>query len=111
MAEEATIGFINGRWTKNKSDLRVVEDSEIIHVHEFKGAVAKVERGYGLTINLGKFESARVDVFITVPCHVEDIENADTFAKKWCSDRIRQEVANIRGGGKNGNGNGKKPNF
>lgn len=110
MAEHATIGFINGRWTKSKKDLRVVEDSEVVEVHNFKGEVAKVERGFGLTLNLGKFESARVDVHITVPCHVEDIENADEFAKQWCASRIKQEVANIRGGN-GGDKGGKTPNF
>jgi len=110
MAQEATIGFINGRWTKSKKDLRVVEDSEVIEVHDFKTEVAKVERGFGLTLNLGKFESARVDVHVTVPCHVEDIDAADEFAKAWCSKRIKAEVASIRGGGDK-KSNGDKPNF
>jgi len=110
MSEHATVAFINGRWTKSKKDLRVVEDSEVVEVHDFKGGeVAKVERGFGLTLNLGKFESARVDVHITVPCHVEDIDNADEFAKEWCAKRIRKEVANIRGG--NGDNKGSTPNF
>jgi len=109
MAQEATIAFISGRWTKNKRDLRVVDDSEVVEVHNFKTDVATVERGFGLTLNLGKFESARVDVRLTVPCHVEDIDAADEFAKDWCSKRIKSEVASIRGG--TGKGNSDKPNF
>ena len=110
MAEHATMAFISGRWTKSRKDLRVVDKDEIIEIHQFKGPVATVERGYGLTISMGPktFEFARVDVRIVVPCHVEDIDNADEFAKNWAEDRIKAEVASIRGGG---NGKTNKPKF
>jgi len=61
--------------------------------------VAKVRRGYGLTLNLGNYESARCDVSIEVPCVLQDVGAADEWARAWVEKRVVQEVENVRGEG------------
>jgi hypothetical protein len=73
------------------------EDStETLEVRNFQTAPATVEIGYGLTLNIGNYESARVDVKVSVPCYREEVEDAYAFAKKWAEDKVKQEVADIR---------------
>lgn len=66
-----------------------LEDSEVekLEVQTFETEPAFVRANFGLTINLGNYESARVDTSVTLPCYVEEIDEAykkaiDTAAKK-----------------------------
>ena len=43
-----------------------------IEVRKLKTAPALVGIGYGLTLNLGNFESARIDVSVSVPAYAEE---------------------------------------
>ena len=56
-----------------------------------------VTRGYGLTLNLGNYESARFDVTITMPCYPEDVEACDEWCRAWAEERTKQEMASVRG--------------
>lgn len=101
MAEEIGIAFINGRFFRRKkngeSELthEYAEEEEILR-HKFDGPVARAKRGYGLTLNLGHFESARLDIGVELPCYIEDLDNADEYAEKWVENRIRKEAGDIR---------------
>jgi len=95
--EHAIIALIDNRFVKKGKDGAGTSKEEIIEVIQFKTTPAIVKRGMGLTLNLGNYESARLDVGIEVPCYVEDIENADAFARKWVEDRVVAEVESVRG--------------
>lgn len=113
MAEEAAVAFIDGRFVHKGEEYDARAKEEVVLVHDFKGPVARVRRGYGLTMNLGNYESARFDVILELPCYPEDIDAADEFAKQWVEKRCEAEVAEVRNPN-NGNGKGKgssKPNF
>ena len=56
-----------------------------------------VEVSMGLTINLGNYESARLDVGIRIPCPAEESEAIFDKAKDWCEERVQTEVRAIRG--------------
>jgi hypothetical protein len=73
---------------------------ETLAVRCFVTEPAKVSFEYGVTMNLGNYESARVTVQLSVPCYREEIEEAAEFAKSWVEKRIQSEVAEVRGGGK-----------
>ena len=60
--------------------------------------LSRVGTSRGCTLNLGNYESARVDVWITVPCHVGQSDIAYEFVAKWCEDRVKEEVGNIKKG-------------
>ena len=78
-----------------KIGLPVTKDEEIA-VRTFVTNPAMVEIGYGLTLNIGNYESARIDVRIALPCYVEETDQAFAFAKKWTEERIQTEVKEIR---------------
>ena len=108
MAEEAAIAFIDGRYLRKGKEYKSDASEEVVSVHNFDGPVARVKRGYGLTMNLGTYESARFDVTLELPCHVEDVDAADEFAKAWVEKRCEAEVAEVR---TPSNGNGSKPGY
>lgn len=58
-------------------------EEHMIEVAPFADAVvpARVRCALGLTINLGNFESARVDASIELPCYAEEQQQA--FARAW----------------------------
>lgn len=95
--EHAIIALIDNRFVKKGVDGKGESREEVVEVVQFKTTPAVVRRGMGLTLNLGNYESARLDVSIEVPCYLEDIENADAFARKWVEDRVVQEVESVRG--------------
>jgi hypothetical protein len=45
-------------------------------VFEQNDAVARVEVGIGVTVNIGNFESLRVDVRVSVPCLPAEVDEA-----------------------------------
>lgn len=46
--------------------------------------------GAGRTVNLGNFNSARIDVQLSYPCSVDDIEAGWEFAYGWVDDKINK---------------------
>lgn len=91
--ERAIIALIDNRFVKGEDG----SYEEVVEVVKFKTTPAVVKRGYGLTLNLGNYESARIDVSIEVPCYLEDADKADAWARKWVEDRVVQEVRSVRG--------------
>lgn len=94
--ERATVALINNRFTSKGELVKEASSEEVVDVSRFETAPAIVRRGYSLTMNLGNYESAKVDVGIEVPCYLEDVEAADEWAKRWVELRIRQEVRSVR---------------
>jgi len=78
--------------------------NETIEVTKFETEPARVRVGFGLTINLGNYESARLDVSVEVPCYKEQVDDAYTQAKVWVEERVQSEVADIKAGGSKGKG-------
>lgn len=69
---------------------------ETIEVKSFVVPPATIEVGYGLTLNIGNYESARVDVKINLPCYKEEADQAYEYARQWAETRVRREVAEVR---------------
>lgn len=69
---------------------------EPLEVRTFVTPPAHIELGYGLTLNIGNYESARVDVKLNVPCYREEVDEAYEWARKWAEDRVRREVKEVR---------------
>jgi hypothetical protein len=69
---------------------------EDLAVHEFITEPAKVEVKMGMTINLGNYESARVDVGLVVPCYREEADEAFEWSKKWVNEKTLEEAGEAR---------------
>lgn len=65
-------------------------------VRRFETTPAHVRASYGLTVNLGNYESARCDVSVTLPCYTEEIEGAFVEAWKIAKREIQEQVKSIR---------------
>ena len=77
------------------TDSDTVQDN--LEVRTFLAAPAGVSVGYGATINLGDYESAKVNVQVSVPCYTEELDEAILFASGIAEKRVRREVAEIKG--------------
>lgn len=64
---------------------------------------ALVRVSAGSTINLGNFESMRIDVSVTLPCRVEDIDDTYVRASEFVSDKMAEEEQVWLGGPANKN--------
>lgn len=97
--EHHTIMFVVGEYTRRGSHpadaQKVVE--ETLETDVFKGPVAKVRRSYGLTLKLAeRYEMARVDVAVELPCAINNLDLADEKARLFVKERIKAEAAQIR---------------
>ena len=73
------------------------EVEESVQVGIFKSEPARVNCQVGLTINLGNFESARIDVGFNCPCYPEEMPEVYTHLKGMVEERVQGEVLEIRG--------------
>lgn len=71
------------------------EEGEL-EVRRFETEPAHIRANYGMTLNLGNYESARVDVSVTLPCYTEEIPGA--FKKAWeiAKEQIQEQVKGIK---------------
>ena len=95
------VAMIDNRFVFKQETQRETSTEELVSIQKFEPGepVAKVRRGYGLTLNLGNYESARCDVSIEVPCLLPDAGAADEWARQWVEKRVVAEVENVRGEG------------
>lgn len=64
---------------------------------EGDGPNAEATMALGLTLNLGNYESARVDIGGTVPCGVDEMSATHDKLKAYLTGRIQAECREIRG--------------
>jgi hypothetical protein len=66
-----------------------------IMIRPFVTSTASVSVKYGMTINLGDYESARVDVMITSPCYKEEIVPVYRQTRDLAENLIQREIDKI----------------
>lgn len=71
------------------------EESEDVEVRVFETEPAVIGYSGGKTVNLGNFESIRVDVSIRLPCYVEELDDAYKWAQDWVGSRIEDEIDKV----------------
>lgn len=59
---------------------------------------AYIKVAAGLTINMGNFESLRIDCAVTLPCRRESLQEAHQIASDFVAERISEEQTNWLGG-------------
>lgn len=72
--------------------------TEQLPIPKIDGPHAQVRFGFGLTINLGNFESARLDVHLTYPsaANPEAVEATFERVKTWVDAKMEQEINEIK---------------
>lgn len=69
--------------------------SERIRIRPFVSTPATISVKAGVTINLGNYESGRVDVMLTMPCYPEEIDAVYVDVKDWVDARVEHERREI----------------
>ena len=75
------------------------EDTVLTREFADNEPIAQVKVGAGLTLNLGNFESLRIDCHVTIPCSRDDLDEAYDTASQFVSDKIQQEQSSWLGKG------------
>lgn len=58
--------------------------------------MAHVTYGNSMTVNLGNYESCRVEIGITLPAYTEEIAEAYKLARKLVGDRMSSEMLDLK---------------
>lgn len=58
--------------------------------------LAKVRYSIGVTINLENFNSARVDIGVELPSHLESLEATYEEAVDYCNDKLVEEISQLQ---------------
>ena len=69
--------------------------NERIRIRPFISQPASISVKAGVTINLGNYESGRVDVMLTMPCYPEEIDGVYEDVKSWVDARVSHEKKEI----------------
>jgi len=88
-----SILMVRSQFKVDQKEGSVEEKDELLAIHKFLAAPAEVGVTMGQTVNMGNYESYRIDVQVTVPCYREEIEEAYVFARKFCNARLKEEVS------------------
>ena len=94
VTRHAGTGFTSSE-VKNRQETERREEF-MFETEHFEGEPAVVEVTLGMTVNLGNFESARLDVGVRMPCTPENVEATFAKAKAWCEEKVGTEVRQIR---------------
>jgi len=87
---------------KQKDALENIEEEvRVLEVHRFITTPAEVSYSVGITLNMGNFESARVDVGIKMPCYVEEVDVTFRRVQAWAERLLSQERDKITDAKKN----------
>jgi len=71
-------------------------DERILLVDTFETEPAYVKASMGMTINLGNYESLRIDAGVTIPCYKEEIAQAHEQAYQIVMTELFSRVAEAK---------------
>lgn len=87
---------VNRQYREGKIITKEEDEEEVIDVFNYQQPVAHVSVSYAKTINLGNYESIKLQVGVTVPCYVEEIDDAFEYAAIKGVEYIRREVGKVK---------------
>lgn len=92
----AGIFWVNREIRKSGKVVDEKADEEEIEITAFEGEVARVGLDAAMTINLGNYQSAKVGVFLSVPCYPEEVAEVFDVVKATVEKRMAEEVAEVQ---------------
>ncbi len=82
--------------TRDNAVVNSESESDTISIHQFATEPASTGVSLGITINIGNFESVRIDVTCKVPCYTEELPQAFEFAQNFAEARLQEQISLIR---------------
>lgn len=58
--------------------------------------LARVKYSIGMTINLGNYQSAKVEIGVEFPGHITEIDNIYDEAGEFCDTRLIEEINRLQ---------------
>ena len=74
---------------------QISEEKQLIQVRPFATDPAHICVKLGRTINLGNYESAKIDVSVDIPCYVEECQRVYREVMDFVQERLTEEVAKV----------------
>ena len=71
------------------------EREEVTQVRVFATEPARITVRKGVTIPVGDFQFARVDVELSLPCYREEVKRAYPLVANWVEDKVKEEITLI----------------
>lgn len=99
IGEIKTTAKLKQTGTRKRKEVVLYEEHVMLKsLQKIEGAPANVGTTRGLTMNLGDFESCRIDVWLNVPCTADPEVIEETFknAEEWVNEKIGAQRALIR---------------
>jgi hypothetical protein len=91
--EEVAGRILVARRYNNGSDS---QEETTLPIMTFETTPAQVTARFGLTLNLGNYESARCDCYVTLPCYLEEIDSALKSSWDIAEKEVQKQVESIR---------------
>lgn len=83
---------------KGKEEELVYSNQETLNKGQIVESLYKLEVGGGQTINIGNYESVRIDCRLTVPVgSKEELNDAYNWATDWVSEKLMQAIKDAKG--------------
>jgi hypothetical protein len=82
----------DGEYVLHKTEAEEISKPQVFPEKE----MLKITINCGKTINLGNYESARVDISITVPTTKDSLEDAYEFATSWVDNKMAEAVEGVK---------------
>ena len=95
VATNSTIQVLTQFFKKSRKITKQEASQNTIEIHRFVTEPAYVRVGSGMTINLGGFQFARVDVSVNLPCYKEELDKGYEFALNMVSEKLSEKVDEI----------------
>ena len=91
--------WVRTQFGHDKSDIIESDRDLEVNVYPANVPIGKVKASCGLTLNIGNYESARVDAGVELPCAVEEVSMAFNRAWEIVQEEIHKQGLRIRAGG------------
>jgi len=83
-------------WVSSHYQGNEKSDQKDLYIRTFESEPAWVRASYGLTINLGNYESARCDAGVTLPAYPEEVGEAFKQAWELAQEQVQEQVKEIK---------------
>jgi hypothetical protein len=90
--------FVSRQFSKLGKPTKPEEtENHQIEVMTFQVEPAYVRASFGLTINMGNYESVKCDISVSLPCYVEEIPEALAIAQKLAEEEVSRQQRIVKG--------------
>jgi len=94
--KKTTIKVAKGKTTVKHPDGSIEQEEEKVSSKEYEGQVCNVGFSLAHTMNLGNYESLRVEVSLHMPVYAHEIDWAHEFGSKWVEDKMEAKIDNYK---------------